>query len=639
MSNNSLRQPKSAKAKWPGRPRCRPEDWQGVPGRPPDSRGLCTRQTKPGWDQAFATSQMDDPHRVVHRHFEAIYEGPGLKDIPPLGGSCHAFSIEELTTAISQLKLGKSVGQDLTSPEMLRALIEVDGGRLQLLEFMNRVLVSQRVPPAWNKPLLILLPKTTAPCSPNELRPIALGSSTSKLFARMVVNRIADLLDHVSPAQCAGRGRQPTDVLFTLHRLLQLDQEWKTGIAVVKIDISRAFDSVNRAKLVQKLQERLGDSFELRALRALLLGTEATLQSAWGRSVFPMGSGIKQGAIESPLLFSFLMDVAMMETAEKHSWARRKKLYEHMEHEELLFMDDGFLWGCDCSEVARRLEELASTLATYGLTLNMGKCRLYCSPYCKGSNSIRVQGVLLEAEDHLEVMGVRLSVGMPVSHVIRPLLTRARTKFWSISQLLRAKSSIKSRTVLMHKVISNTALWCIAAFPPEPVALKLVNSFQFILMGWLLKLGKRADEGWIDFRRRVVRSGRQALVRSGVERWSTQWLRKWWGYAGHRVRSMLRASPPISAHVDEFRTLSWWRTQQSKKQGQGILHPARFYPRLMTMEKKMDRACGDSWRRFAHNRQGWRDLCRTWLRQQDLPWCSGLQLSVLDERGEGLDQG
>ena len=600
-------------------------DWQAY-------RGL-SRQGRVGWDQSFAEAQDQDPHKVAHEHFQQIFAGKGLPRVPPLTGNCRAFSAGELEVALGQLKTGKSVGVDLTSTELLRAVVQIDGGEVQLLEFMNRVFVEQVVPRSWNKPLLILLPKTDSPTCPKDLRPIALGSSTSKLFARLVMNRIMDYIDHESPAQCAGRGRQAADVLFTVNRVFQLDQEWKQGVCAIKIDISKAFDSVDRGELMAKLTERIGDTFELRALRALLTDTQAILQTAWGSSEFEMGSGIKQGAIESPLLFSFLMDVALAEASQKFSWKSRPKLFEDFEYEEVLYMDDGILWGLDCASIGQRLEEFSRVLLGYGLKLNLGKCRLYCSPHYNGARRVRVGTHWLEAEGRLEIMGVPLAVGQPLTRTLQPLLARARSKFWSISHLLRGKSSIKSRTVLMDKVVSSTALWCIAAFPPEALGLQMVNCFQFILMGWLLKLGKRSQESWVDFRKRVVRSARVFLHHSKVDRWSTQWLRKWWGYAGHRVRSLLRSSPPISAYIDCFRCLEWWNHEKRKKDG--LRHPTRFYARLMTMEAKMDKACAGSWRRFAHNRQGWAALAENWLKQQDLPWCSGLQLSVMDATAEG----
>ena len=593
-----------------------------------------SRQCLAGWELGFAEAQIRDPHVVMHTHLSGIYEGPELPDLPVLQGSFQAFSVDELQLALGQLKRGKSVGIDLTSTELLQALVLVEGGRQHLLEFLNRTLVSQAVPPAWNKPLIILLPKVGHPTNPREVRPIALGSSISKLFARMVTNRIAKQLEHRSHAQCAGRHRQPSDVMFSLCRLFQLEQEWKRGLVAVKIDISKAFDSVNRRMLLSRLRGRLGDTIEYRALRALLVNTEATLQSAWGTSSFLMGSGIKQGAIESPMLFSFLMDVALSDTSRAKGWERRDKLFADLTCEELLFMDDGVLWGLNCQSLGTRLAEFASTLQEYGLELNLGKCRLYCSPWYRGLPEMAVATTRIHAQPHLEVMGVKFRVGAPVTELIQPLLARARSKFWSVKHLLRCNASVGSRTRLMNKVVTNSAMWCIAAFPPDVNALKLVNAYQNMLMGWLLKLGKRRDEGWVDFRRRLVRSSRAALHNSRTSRWSTGWLEKWWNYAGHRVRGLLHDFPPVSSLLEDFRTLSWWRAQQSHPRGER--HPGQFYPRLTMLETRMDKACQGPWRACALDRQRWKALGKVWIQQEDLPWCSGLQLSVMDEdRSQG----
>ena len=81
----------------------------------------------------------------------------------------------------------------------------------------------------------------------------------------------------------------------------------------------------------------------------------------------------------------------------------------------------------------------------------------------------------IHAQPHLEVMGVKFRVGAPVTELLQPLLARARSKFWSIKHLLRCKASVASRTRLMNKVVTNSAMWCIVAFPPDVNALKLVN--------------------------------------------------------------------------------------------------------------------------------------------------------------------
>ncbi|CAE7040418.1 unnamed protein product, partial [Symbiodinium sp. CCMP2456] len=271
-------------------------------------------QAKQGWEIDFADRQSRDPHDVVHDHLSGIYKGQG-SDIQPVYDTSQevtAFTVEELQTALGQLKGSKSVGRDLTSKELLMGIVNTDGGQQHLLEFMNRTLATQRIPAEWNRH-----------CMP-----------------------------YVSHAQCAGGQRQPSDVIFAIWRLLQLEREWKAGVVIAQIDIRKAFDTLCRRRLLQKLRAVLGNTPEYRCLHNLLCGTEATLQTVWGSSTFGMFTGIKQGATESPLLFSFIMEHALLETSLRCGWQHRPRLYPELECEDSLFMDDGLLWGRDVASLA-----------------------------------------------------------------------------------------------------------------------------------------------------------------------------------------------------------------------------------------------------------------------------------------------
>ena len=88
-----------------------------------------------------------------------------------------------------------------------------------------------------------------------------------------------------------------------MQRLMELAREWKLPIAFMKLDISKAFDSLGRQALLRRLHDRLGDTAGFFCVQNLLCDVVVTVQSPWGCSEVPVLSGIKQGASESPLLF------------------------------------------------------------------------------------------------------------------------------------------------------------------------------------------------------------------------------------------------------------------------------------------------------------------------------------------------
>ena len=199
------------------------------------------------------------------------------------------------------------------------------------------------------------------------------------------------------------------------------------------------------------------------------------------------------------------MEEALEETARLHSWGQGPRMFSDFEFEGLLFMDDGFLWHSDRRVVQTRLEQLAAVLLTYGLVLNLRKCQLYCSRDTPLPHQITLAGVSLRASSYIEVMGLRVPKGLSPCELIQPLLARAKQKFWSLKHLLRCKTPVKGRIRLLQRVVAGSAMWCIAAIPPDRAAMGMLNSVQAMLLGWVLRLFKGEGETWLQFRMRVVR--------------------------------------------------------------------------------------------------------------------------------------
>ncbi|CAE7349607.1 RTase [Symbiodinium sp. CCMP2592] len=572
-----------------------------------------------GWDVEFALHQQGDPHEVIHNHFQGVYQGSRVQEVvesPP--GDVRAFDLDELWAGLRQLKGQKAVGCDLTSKELLQGICMAEGGAAQVLEFYNRVLATAVIPPEWNKPLLVMLPKIAQPRVPKHLRPIALGSSVGKLFSRLLLNRCLERIRLQHPPQCAGVHRQTNDYTFTLIRLFELEREWQGGMAAIKVDVSRAFDDVDRDVLLAKLEAKLGPGAEMQCWKGLLANNEAMICTPFGESVIGMSKGIKQGGVESPAFYGMLMELAAHEAEQEFGWAKRARLYPDLScPDTAMFMDDGVLWSRGSLALQKRVAEFAQVLLRYGLKVNIAKCQLYCAPKCPGPRQIRVEGTVLHADTHLEVMGLTLSVGQSICSLISPLMTRCRAKFWEVRHVLRSNGPLHARVRLMQRIVGASALWCIASVPPDKAAMTMANSVQLQLMVWLLKLGKRATESWVQFRQRAFRSARAVLNNAGCERWSTLWLRRYWQFAGHRARALALPSPVVSAHFESFRPLSWWQVEKYKPNG--VKHHGKHFARLTLLEQSLDSAAGGSWRGIAMDRVQWQARERVWIENMDLP--------------------
>ena len=423
-----------------------------------------------------------------------------------------------------------------------------------------------------------------------------------------------------------GEGRQTADYVFGTARLMQLDHEWKSGLNFLKLDVAKAFDTLNRKAFLNRLADKLGCNEILRCWWAMFSSTDAVLSTVWGESVVDMVTGIRQGSVESPQMFAAVIDWILGDVAVKYGWDPAEGPLQGLNLGEIAFVDDLIVWNGDRKGLKVKVAQLAEEMRSRGLQVNIKKCQLYVSPYDKTSGKFELEGVELTPDDHLLVMGLPFRSGISPREVMAPIFAKVNTRFWAMKHLFRAKVPLAGRLRLMDRVLGNMALWCSSALHPDKMALQTINVLQSRLVIWSMRLSKKAEEDWLEFRLRCFRFARWAIQRFVGKRWSTQWLQRVWDYAGHRARSGLWIPPTPSGILDSFRPLEWWQREQQSKQGKR--HPARFYPRLMGEERELEQAAGGRWRDLAMDRGRWSEKRNAWVEQRDLPWSSHTQLAI-----------
>ena len=158
-------------------------------------------------------------------------------------------SAEEVRKAIRTMKSGKAPGADCVSAEMLKAGGEVTMGALT--EIFEGIWETEETPGDWKMGLIVKLPKKGDLSLCKNWRGITLLSITSKVFSRVIHDRISEALDPLLRKEQAGfrKGKSCGDHIFTLRQILEQCQEWNTPFYANFVDFEKAFDSIHRESL------------------------------------------------------------------------------------------------------------------------------------------------------------------------------------------------------------------------------------------------------------------------------------------------------------------------------------------------------------------------------------------------------
>ncbi len=142
-------------------------------------------------------------------------------------------------------------------------------------------------------------------------RGISLLSIAGKVLAKIMLSR---LVEHISEAllpetQCGFRkSRSTTDMVFVLRQLMEKSREQNKDLYVAFIDLSKAFDTINRELLWKNLSKLGVPPKFLSILRQMHDGMQARVLTGELQSEsFEVNVGVKQGCVLAPVLFNIFL--------------------------------------------------------------------------------------------------------------------------------------------------------------------------------------------------------------------------------------------------------------------------------------------------------------------------------------------
>ena len=281
------------------------------------------------------------------------------------------------------------------------------------------------LPADWKVAWVTPVPKSAKKSDPSQYRPISLLSVASKVLEKHVKDLImVNLAENsvITPFQWGFlEGRSTTGALLEAvdrwHRFL----ERKSEVCVVFLDLSKAFDRVPHAPLLDKLRDLDLDPYLVRWLGNYLQDRRQNVIVGGILSVQSLVlSGVPQGSVLGPLLFLlYINDVASVVTCGNFM---------------SLFADDIVLFRelsslLDCVQVQLLLDNVSSWFANNHMSFNVSKCKYMVISRRRAHqltlSTLSLNGVDLERVSVFKYLGVWLSSDLSWTHHVDQITLRA----------------------------------------------------------------------------------------------------------------------------------------------------------------------------------------------------------------------
>ena len=380
-------------------------------------------------------------------------------------------SLDDIKACLKQLNTGKAPGFDGIPVELL-----IHGGdnlHVAIHSLILRVWHGEPVPQDWVDAILISLYKGKGKKSKcGSYRGISLLEAVGKVFARLLLNRTNELVcpNVIPEAQSGFRpGRGTVDMIFSARQLQEKCIEQRMPLYQVFVDLTKAFDTVNRDALWVVLGKygcppEFVDKFRQlhRSMKA-----QVNLDGQLSEKI-AVDNGVKQGDIPAPTLFSIYLSAMLwyaFHDCEKGALIRfrtsgnvfnlrrmnAKTMVSEVLVRELLYADDADLVAHSAEDMQEIMDRFANACTKFGLTISLEKTKVMFTP-APGEPltepNIVVYGSKLAVVKNFVYLGSSLSSDGSLDTEIKERIAKASASFGCLQERVWSDRDLTINTKL-----------------------------------------------------------------------------------------------------------------------------------------------------------------------------------------------
>nr|VZI16281.1 unnamed protein product [Spirometra erinaceieuropaei] len=361
----------------------------------------------------------------------------------------------ETIRAVQQLSSGKAPGSDAIPAEVYK-----HGGPLlmdHLTALFQEMWRQGEVPQDFKDETIVHLYKRKGNrhvC--DNHRGISLLNIAGKIFARILLKRLNNHLEQslLPENQCGfRRHRGNTDMIFAARQLQEKCQEMRTHLHSTFVDLTKAFDTVNREGLWKIMQKFGCPERFTQMVRQLHDGMMARVTDNGAVSeAFAVTNGVKQGCVLAPTLFSLMFSAMLMDAyrderpgiriafrTDGHLLNQRRMHFQSRVStttvHELLFADDCVLNTTSEEEMQRSKDLFSAACENFGLVINTQKTVVMHQPPHNTATApnappqISVNGTQLQVVENFPYLGSTLSRNTKIDDEVANRISKASQAF------------------------------------------------------------------------------------------------------------------------------------------------------------------------------------------------------------------